>query len=85
MTPTALSNEELADRIAALDWSGTSLQHQLAMAAAVETLRGGRREESGPNPVGACQEPLTNPVGEMVSLLEDLLGRPVTKDSEIIC
>lgn len=30
---------ELADRIARLDWSGTSLQHQLAMGAAVETLQ----------------------------------------------
>lgn len=30
---------DLAQRIAALDWSGTSLQHQLAVTAAVETLR----------------------------------------------
>jgi hypothetical protein len=36
MTPSAL-----ADRIAALDWSGVSLQHQLAVTAAVETLRNG--------------------------------------------
>jgi hypothetical protein len=34
MTP-----RELASRIAALDWSGTSLQHQLAVTAAVETIR----------------------------------------------
>lgn len=72
---TTLSNDELADRIAALDWSGMSLQHQLAMAAAVETLRGGREESGCDNPVGACQVPLSNPVGEMVSLLEDLLGQ----------
>lgn len=35
MTPTAL-----AERLVALDWSATSLQHQLAIAAAVETLQG---------------------------------------------
>lgn len=29
---------ELAKRIAALDWSGASLQHQLAVVAACETL-----------------------------------------------
>lgn len=34
MTPSAL-----ADRIAALDWSACSLQHQLAVTAACETLR----------------------------------------------
>lgn len=34
MTPT-----ELADRLAAMDWSGTSLQHQLAVTCAVATLR----------------------------------------------
>jgi hypothetical protein len=31
---------ELAKRVAALDWSATSLQHQLAVCAAVETLKG---------------------------------------------
>lgn len=31
---------DLAQRIAALDWSATSLQHQLAVTAAVETLKG---------------------------------------------
>jgi hypothetical protein len=36
---TVLTNAALADRIAALDWSATSLQHQLAVTAAVETLR----------------------------------------------
>lgn len=56
MTPTAL-----ADRIEALDWSATSLQHQLAMSAAVATLRG---EEPAP---------LENPVREMQLLLGDLL------------
>lgn len=35
MTPRAL-----AQRLAALDWSGTSLQHQLAVACAVATLEG---------------------------------------------
>lgn len=34
MTPA-----DLAQRIAALDWSGMSLQHQLAVTAAVETLK----------------------------------------------
>ena len=56
MTPA-----ELADRIESLDWSGTSLQHQLAMSAAVVTLRDGQ--------VPA----LDNPVGEMQALLTDLL------------
>jgi hypothetical protein len=32
---------ELAQRLAALDWSNTSLQHQLAVACAVETLAAG--------------------------------------------
>lgn len=46
MTPAAL-----ADRIAALDWSCVSLQHQLAVTAAMETLRnpatlGGSEDES---------------------------------------
>lgn len=36
MTP-----QELAARLSQLDWSGCSLQHQLAVAAAVETLGGG--------------------------------------------
>jgi hypothetical protein len=31
---------DLAQRIAALDWSACSLQHQLAVTAAVETLKG---------------------------------------------
>jgi hypothetical protein len=35
-----LSPAELAQRIAALDWSGLPLQHQLAVSAAVETLKG---------------------------------------------
>ncbi len=35
-----MSPAELAQRIAALDWSATSLQHQLAVSAAVETLKG---------------------------------------------
>ena len=56
MTPA-----ELADRIESLDWSGTSLQHQLAMSAAVVTLRGG------------AVPALENPVGEMQALLTDLL------------
>lgn len=34
MTPT-----DIAQRLAALDWSATSAQHQLAVSAAVETLR----------------------------------------------
>ncbi len=34
-----MSPADLAQRIAALDWSGVSLQHQLAVTAAVETLR----------------------------------------------
>lgn len=33
-----MSPAELAKRIAALDWSGASLQHQLAVVAACETL-----------------------------------------------
>lgn len=55
---------ELADHIAALDWSGTSLQHQLAMAAAVETLRG-----------GCAGSELENPVGELRNLLADLINK----------
>lgn len=35
-----MSPADLAQRIAALDWSATSLQHQLAISAAVETLSG---------------------------------------------
>lgn len=35
-----MSPADLAQRIAALDWSATSLQHQLAITAAVETLKG---------------------------------------------
>jgi hypothetical protein len=31
---------ELASRLAAMDWSGCSLQHRLAVACAVETLEG---------------------------------------------
>lgn len=70
-----MTDDELADRIAALDWSGTSLQHQLAMAAAVETLRGGRKEV-----------PLTNPVGEMTRLLSELLrGSGQVERAEITC
>jgi ribosomal protein S27AE len=46
MTPS-----RLADRIAALDWSGTSLQHQLAVTAAVETLR---KQERDAREVPAC-------------------------------
>jgi hypothetical protein len=52
---------ELADRIESLDWSHTSLQHQLVMSAAVLALR------------GSPEAPLENPVGEMRLLLEDLL------------
>lgn len=33
-----MSPADLAQRIAALDWSGTSLQHQLAVSAAILTL-----------------------------------------------
>ena len=50
MTPS-----ELADRIAALDWSDNSLQHQLAMSAAVAALRGGCVEGELENPVGELQ------------------------------
>lgn len=35
-----MSPADIAQRIAALDWSATSLQHQLAVTAAVETLKG---------------------------------------------
>lgn len=41
MTPTTL-----ADRIAALDWSGCSLQHQLAVSAAVLALKGCPKRET---------------------------------------
>jgi hypothetical protein len=37
-----MTHAELAARLAALDWSGVGLSHQLAVAAAVETLRGER-------------------------------------------
>jgi hypothetical protein len=49
---TALSNSTLADRIAALDWSGVSLQHQLAVTAAVETLR---KQERGALPMESAE------------------------------
>lgn len=35
-----MTNAELARRLSALDWSNTSLQHQLAISAAVDTLSG---------------------------------------------
>lgn len=35
-----MSPADLAQRIAALDWSTTSLQHQLAVSAALEALKG---------------------------------------------
>lgn len=35
-----MNNAELAARLAALDWSATSLQHQIAISAAVATLSG---------------------------------------------
>ena len=57
MTP-----HDLADRIESLDWSRTSLQHQLVMSAAVLALRGGDVPD------------LENPVGEMQSLLVDLVN-----------
>jgi len=57
MTPA-----DIAAAIERLDWSGTSLQHQLAMSAAVACLRG--RDEP----------PLENPVGEMQLLLTDLIN-----------
>jgi hypothetical protein len=41
MTPA-----ELARRIAAMDWSACSLQHQLAVTCAVSTLEGLERRES---------------------------------------
>lgn len=34
-----MSPAELAQRLAALDWTATTLQHQLAVGAAVETLK----------------------------------------------
>lgn len=35
-----MSPAELAQRLAALDWSGLPLQHQIAVSAALETLKG---------------------------------------------
>jgi hypothetical protein len=58
-----LSNEQLADHIAALDWSGTSLQHQLAMSAAVAVLR------------GRLEEPPENPIGDLIDLLASSVNR----------
>lgn len=52
MTPAAL-----ADRIAALDWSGVSLQHRLAVVAAVETLRKVERVPTVANAVIPCPNP----------------------------
>jgi hypothetical protein len=42
---------ELAQRIAAMDWSGCDLQHQLAVVAACETLNGLDAPASLPNNV----------------------------------
>lgn len=52
MTPN-----ELAARLAQMDWSGCSLQHQLAVAAAVTTLRteAGLCERRVPVTCGAVQ------------------------------
>jgi hypothetical protein len=47
---TSLSPQQLAQRIAALDWSGVSLQHLLAVTAAVETLRALPATIGGLNP-----------------------------------
>lgn len=57
MTP-----HDLADRIESLDWSRTSLQHQLVMSAAILALR------------GSDLPALENPVGEMQLLLVDLVN-----------
>jgi hypothetical protein len=59
---TALAPHELADRIESLDWSRTSLQHQLVMSAAILALR------------GSPEAPLENPVGEMQLLLSELVN-----------
>lgn len=56
-----MTSEDIAAAIERLDWSGTSLQHQLAMSAAVVSLRGGVVPD------------VENPVGEMQGLLADLL------------
>lgn len=58
MTPAALADRiaALADRIAALDWSATSLQHQLAVGCAVETLRNAEAAPSS-NSVIPCPNP----------------------------
>lgn len=47
---------ELGERLAAMDWSDKSLQHQLAIAAAVETLKG-VIHEAAPVPVEAMRAP----------------------------
>lgn len=77
MTPAAL-----ADRIAALDWSGVSLQHRLAVTAACETLR--KQEASAtPSTYGASAS-LTNvvalrgPSPELLRGAEYVPGKRVT-------
>ena len=57
-----MTDAQLADRIESLDWSHTSLQHQLVMSAAILALRG--------EPVPEVE----NPVGEMQLLLVDLVN-----------
>lgn len=70
-----MTSSDIAAAIERLDWSGTSLQHQLAMSAAVACLRG-REEPPLENPsqgYDAVGPILANPVGEMQLLLTDLL------------
>lgn len=46
-----MSPADLAQRIAALDWSGVPLTHRLAVTAAVETLKA---VSPAPKPAAAC-------------------------------
>lgn len=48
-----MQSTDLAQRLAALDWSATSLEHQLAVSAAVETLGGAPMPVPYPHQVGS--------------------------------
>jgi hypothetical protein len=53
-----MSPADLAQRIAALDWSATSLQHQLAISAAILTLSQGNASMPAPAPSNVIALPV---------------------------
>jgi hypothetical protein len=67
----SMNAHDLAERITALDWSACSLQHQLAVSAAVETLRG---EPLYVQVVGRAKRNLPEPV--FVPSLDNVIAHP---------